>query len=174
MTICQCLTLKQRQCTREALPGSDFCWQHWNCQNPISSLPSLSSLPSNASSRIWSKASSRAPTKNRASAKASSKASAKASSRISQEFEDERQHLLKESPLYQEYLQFTDNLNPYLDVKKPSYEDFGDIYSRAIRNYENENAAREDASIDELNDNEKQEYLENAAEELGFLSFGSE
>src|SRR5947209_6222605 len=53
---CQCLTTKGQQCSRTAVKGSRFCWQHQDCKTAISpsksKTPSLQKSPINKKDKI--------------------------------------------------------------------------------------------------------------------------
>lgn len=139
---CKCTTGKNQQCSREALPGEETCWQHWPLRELSNTKKqSLKTKPSvELSQRYWA------------------------------ELDREKNKMLHQSPFYHEYLDFLEGLNDFGTKEQISFEQFFTLYNTAENQYENENPDNDDASLDDLPDKVRQAYLMNVGEKMGYFT----
>lgn len=152
MSQCQCFAESTgERCSRDAKPGSKFCWQHEKkCVSTDATSASTSASTSTPVSASVSKALPSTVSRIRQPERPAE---------IEERYNEilaERDRQLLNSSLYQEYKNFNEILADYkLNL---SFLEYRKLVNRAIRDFE-EQYVHEDRDFGDLNDNERQQFL---------------
>ena len=153
---CQCITGKGTQCSRKAKAPSNFCYQHQDCKQLVSS------------SRAASTASTRAPS---AASTASTRTASTSTSPRGPAGHISWEEREKRSPAYPNYQKFLQQLRAHGITEEVPFQSYLSLYNYAISDFNDEH--QEDTNLEEYygeGSEELYKYLEKAAYNYGILT----